>query len=93
MKMSQEEFNKAKPGRKKREVRESELSKDSDNKLGFFRVQKKWTQEQLGNRIRLKREYISRLETGKINPTIITALKLSRAVNATIEEIWGDCLA
>lgn len=46
------------------------------------------TQEELANKVNVRRETIIRLEAGKYNPSLKLALDISRAVKAPIEEIF-----
>ncbi len=57
-------------------------------KLKKYRLLKELTQEQLGNLVGVKRETIVRLEAGNFNPSLRTAIKISRIVEAPIEEIF-----
>lgn len=57
-------------------------------KLKKYRLLKELTQEQLGNLVGVKRETIVRLEAGNSNTSLRTAIKISRIVEASIEEIF-----
>lgn len=46
------------------------------------------TQEQLAQLTDVRRETIMRLEAGKYNPSLKLAIAISRAVNASIEELF-----
>lgn len=46
------------------------------------------TQEQLAEKVGVRRETIMRLEAGKYNPSLKLAIDISRVVNAPIEEIF-----
>ncbi|HHT36055.1 MAG: helix-turn-helix transcriptional regulator [Candidatus Wallacebacter cryptica] len=46
------------------------------------------TQEDLAEKVKVRRETIVRLEAGKYNPSLKLAIDISRAVNAPIEEIF-----
>jgi len=46
------------------------------------------TQEELANKVNVRRETIIRLEAGKYSPSLILAINISRAVNAPIEDIF-----
>jgi DNA-binding XRE family transcriptional regulator len=45
-----------------------------------LRMQKKLTQSQLAQKVKVKREYISRIESGEQNVTIETLIKIASAV-------------
>ncbi len=46
------------------------------------------TQEELANKVNVRRETIIRLEAEKYNPSLKLAIDISRAVNAPIEELF-----
>lgn len=56
--------------------------------LKRFRVLKDLTQEQLAERVGVRRETIMRLEKAQYNPSLKLAVDISRAVEAPIEEIF-----
>lgn len=46
------------------------------------------TQEQLANRVEVRRETIGHIEKNKYNLSLILAYKISRALKSTIEEVF-----
>ncbi len=56
--------------------------------LKKYRQLKDLTQEQLADRVGVRRETIMRLEAGKYNPSLKLAIDISRAVEAEIEELF-----
>ena len=56
--------------------------------LKFFRQRKDLTQEQLAELAGVRRETIMRLEKAQYNPSLKLAVDISRAVGATIDEIF-----
>lgn len=56
--------------------------------LKKFRQLEELTQEQLAEKVGVRRETIMRLEAGKYNPSLKLAIDISRAVHASIEEIF-----
>ena len=46
------------------------------------------TQEELAEKVGVRRETIVRLEAGKYNPSLKLAIDISRAVKASIEDIF-----
>lgn len=46
------------------------------------------TQEELANKVNVRRETIIRLEAGKYNPSLKLAVDISRVLNIPIEEIF-----
>ncbi len=57
-------------------------------RLKQFRTAKGWTQEELAERVGVRRETIMRLEKAQYNPSLKLAIDISRAVEAPIEEIF-----
>lgn len=56
--------------------------------LKKYRLLKDLTQEELAQRVGVRRETIMRLEAGKYNPSLKLAIDISRAVGISIEEIF-----
>ena len=56
--------------------------------LKKYRQLKELTQEQLAERVGVRRETIMRLEAGKYNPSLKLAIDISRTVEAPIEDIF-----
>ncbi len=56
--------------------------------LKKYRQLAEMTQEDLANKVNVRRETIIRLEAGKYNPSLKLAIDISRAVKAPIEDIF-----
>lgn len=56
--------------------------------LKKFRLLAELTQEELANKVKVRRETISHLEAGRYNPSLKLAIQISRVVKAPIEEIF-----
>ena len=57
-------------------------------RLKEYRQRKGLTQEQLAERLGVRRETIMRLEKAQYNPSLKLAVDISRVVEAPIEEIF-----
>lgn len=57
-------------------------------RLKQYRIAKGWTQEQLAERVGVRRETIMRLEKAQYNPSLKLAIDIARAVEAPIEDIF-----
>ncbi len=57
-------------------------------RLKQYRLLKGLTQEQLAAQVGVRRETIMRLEKAQYNPSLKLAVDLSRAVEASIEDIF-----
>lgn len=56
--------------------------------LKKYRQLKNLTQEQLAQKVGVRRETIMRLEAGKYNPSLKLALDISREVGANVELLF-----
>lgn len=56
--------------------------------LKKYRLLKDLTQEQLAEKVGVRRETIMRLEAGKYNPSLKLAIDISRVVETSIEELF-----
>ena len=56
--------------------------------LKKYRLLKELTQEQLAEKVGVRRETIIRLEAGKYNPSLKLAIDISRVVETPIEELF-----
>ena len=56
--------------------------------LKEYRTAAELTQEELAEKVNVRRETIIRLEAGKYNPSLKLAVDISRVVNAPIEKIF-----
>lgn len=57
--------------------------------LKIFRIKKGLKQQELADRVGISRYYLSNLETGKSNnPSNDLMIKLSRALDTTVEELF-----
>ena len=57
-------------------------------KVKQLRTARGWTQEQLAERVGVRRETIMRLEKAQYNPSLKLAIDIARAVEAPIEDIF-----
>ena len=56
--------------------------------LKKYRQMKEMTQEQLAEKVGVRRETIMRLEAGRYNPSLKLAIDISREVETTIEVLF-----
>jgi len=57
-------------------------------KIKELRARFSITQKQLAKEVGVRRETIVYLEKGKYNPSLILAVKVARALNSTVEELF-----
>ena len=60
------------------------------NRLRVLRAERNWSQAELGGRIGVSRQAINAIETGKHDPSLPLAFKLSRLFGLRIEDIFHD---
>ena len=63
---------------------------DVKNRLKVLRAERDWSQAELGGRLGVSRQAVNAIETGKYDPSLPLAFKLSRLFEVPIEEIFDD---
>jgi putative transcriptional regulator len=58
------------------------------NRLKVHRAMHDWTQEELANRVNVTRKTINSVEKGKYVPSTYLALKLAKAFDTAVEELF-----
>ena len=58
------------------------------NAVRELRLQLGWTQQELGTRVGTSRQAIIAIENGRFDPSLPLAIKLSRVLKKSIEEIF-----
>ncbi len=58
------------------------------NNLEHYRVERGWTQQQLGDQVEVSRQTIISLESGRRNPTLQLAFRLARVFGVAIEALF-----
>lgn len=69
--------------------RELEL-KALGKRIRQFRLMKGWTQEDLGSRLDMEYQNVSRLERGLTSPSYITLILLASILEIEIQELFVD---
>lgn len=59
-----------------------------ENKLKVLRAERDWSQNDLAERLNVSRQTINALETGKYDPSLILAFKISRLFERPIDTIF-----
>jgi putative transcriptional regulator len=67
-----------------------DLGERVKNRLKVLRAERDWSQAELGGRLGVSRQAVNAIETGKYDPSLPLAFKLSRLFNRPIEEIFDD---
>lgn len=58
------------------------------NKIKQIRTDQRLTQEELANKVGVRRETIVFLEQGKYNPSLLLAYRVAKTLGTTIEDIF-----
>jgi len=69
---------------------ENELIRKFGFNFKIARMKLKLTQDDIAEITGLSKTFLSNIENGKYNPSLTNAVKLSKAVNKTIEELISD---
>ena len=64
------------------------MVEDFSHTIKVYRVAQGLTQEQLAEKVGVRRETIMRLEKAQYNPSLKLAIDISRVLNAPIEDIF-----
>ena len=60
------------------------------NKLKLLRVERNWTQEQLGQALGVSRQAVNALETEKHDPSLDLAYRISALFARPVEEVFEN---
>ncbi|MDQ3199482.1 MAG: helix-turn-helix transcriptional regulator [Chthoniobacterales bacterium] len=60
------------------------------NQLRELRAAREWSQNALADKLRVSRQTINALETGKYDPSLPLAFKIARLFKIPIEEVFSD---
>jgi putative transcriptional regulator len=60
------------------------------NRLKVLRAERNWSQADLADRLRVSRQSVNAIETGKFDPSLPLAFRLARLFETTIEQLFTD---
>ena len=60
------------------------------NRLKVLRAERNWSQAELAQRLEVSRQSVNAIETGKFDPSLTLAFRLSRLFEMPIEAIFTD---
>lgn len=60
------------------------------NRLRVIRAERGWSQADLAAKLEVSRQSVNAIETGKYDPSLPLAFKISRLLSLRIEEIFND---
>lgn len=58
------------------------------NRIKVLRVERDMTQEELASKVQVSRQTINAIETGKFDPSLPLAFKISRLFEMKIEDVF-----
>lgn len=58
------------------------------NRLKVLRAERDWSQADLAHRLEVSRQTVNAIETGKYDPSLPLAFRVSRVFGKSIEEIF-----
>jgi putative transcriptional regulator len=58
------------------------------NRLRVLRAERRWSQQELANRVGVSRQAINAVETSRFDPSLPLAIKLAHAFDTTVESIF-----
>jgi putative transcriptional regulator len=64
-----------------------------NNRLRVLRAERQWSQAELAFRLDVSRQAVNAIETGKHDPSLPLAFRISRLFALPIEEIFNDRLS
>lgn len=59
------------------------------NDVRELRTERNWSQGELGERLRVSRQTVNAIETGKYDPSLPLAFKIARLFGRRIEDIFA----
>lgn len=60
------------------------------NRLRVLRAERDWSQAELAERLEVSRQSVNAIETGKFDPSLTLAFRVSRLFGMRIEEIFSE---
>ncbi|MEO1425850.1 MAG: helix-turn-helix transcriptional regulator [Pseudomonadota bacterium] len=61
-----------------------------ENRLRVLRAERRWSQADLARQLKISRQSVNAIETGKYDPSLPLAFKIARLFAMKIEEIFYD---
>jgi len=61
-----------------------------NNRLKVLRAERDWSQGDLGERLGVSRQSVNAIETGRYDPSLPLAFRISRVFGLPIEAIFSD---
>jgi len=65
-----------------------EVNGELENKLHILRATRKWSQQEVADRLGVSRQTIASIEANRYNPSLILAFKISLLFGVEINEVF-----
>ncbi|MCC3374479.1 helix-turn-helix transcriptional regulator [Cohnella sp. REN36] len=65
-----------------------EINGELENKLHILRATRKWSQQEVADRLGVSRQTIASIEVNRYNPSLILAFKISRLFGVDVNEVF-----
>ena len=66
------------------------MENQTNIKMKLARIEKGFSQQQLADRVDATRQTIGLIEKGKYNPSLKLCLKIARALNKTLDQLFWE---
>jgi putative transcriptional regulator len=66
------------------------MYKQANMKLKLARIEKNLTQQELADRVDVTRQTIGLIEKGNYNPTLNLCIKIAKALDCTLDQIFWE---
>ncbi len=61
-----------------------------NNRLRILRAERKWSQQDLAERLEVSRQSVNAIETGRYDPSLPLAFRIADLFELTIEQIFDN---
>ena len=61
---------------------------DMKNRIRVLRAEKRWSQAELAERVRVSRNSINAIENGRFDPSLPLAFRIAAAFDLSVEEVF-----
>ena len=66
------------------------MDENENMKLKLARIENKYTQQDLADRVEVARQTIGLIEKGKYNPSLNLCIKIAKALNKTLDQLFWE---
>ena len=66
------------------------MQEEENMKLKLARIENRFTQETLADKVEVTRQTIGLIEKGKYNPTLNLCIKIAKTLNKTLDQLFWE---